>query len=154
MIAGKEERIVIFLVYNLHPLTNIYLVHWNFWNLFLSQTNCNFQTEIGILFVFRLMKLSRSYWLWHFKVTFQSDIVRIWAHIKLSPFYYKTNALTNWLRFTPLATTVYISHVLNRTTSHHLSSIRLPKCIRNEGCFIFLQEFGRRISKSIFRVLK
>ena len=26
--------------------------------------------------------------------TFQSNIVRIWAHIKLSPFYY--NSLTNW----------------------------------------------------------
>ena len=25
----------------------------------------------------------------------QSDIVKIWAHIKLSPFYYKTNAITN-----------------------------------------------------------
>ena len=25
---------------------------------------------------------------------FQNDILRIWAHIKLSP--YKTNALTNW----------------------------------------------------------
>ena len=29
-------------------------------------------------------------------LTFQSDIVRIWVHIKLSPFYYKANALTNW----------------------------------------------------------
>ena len=29
-------------------------------------------------------------------LTFQSDIVRIWVHIKLSPFYYKVNALTNW----------------------------------------------------------
>ena len=29
-------------------------------------------------------------------LTFQSDIVKIWAHIKLSPFYYKANALTNW----------------------------------------------------------
>ena len=29
-------------------------------------------------------------------LTFQSDIVRIWAHIKLSSFNYKANALTNW----------------------------------------------------------
>ena len=27
---------------------------------------------------------------------FQSDIVRIWAHIELSSFYYKSNGLTNW----------------------------------------------------------
>ena len=27
-------------------------------------------------------------------LTFQSDIARIWTLIKLSPFYYKTNALT------------------------------------------------------------
>ena len=30
------------------------------------------------------------------KLTFQSDIVRIWAYIKLSTFYYKANALVNW----------------------------------------------------------
>ena len=30
-----------------------------------------------------------------FTFTFQSDIVRIWAHIKLLLFYYKTNALTS-----------------------------------------------------------
>ena len=29
-------------------------------------------------------------------LSFQSDIVRIWAHIKLLPLYYKTNALINW----------------------------------------------------------
>ena len=29
-------------------------------------------------------------------VTFQSDILKIWAHVKLSLFYYKVNALTNW----------------------------------------------------------
>ena len=29
-------------------------------------------------------------------LTIQSEIVRIWAHIKLSPSYYKANALTNW----------------------------------------------------------
>ena len=31
-----------------------------------------------------------------FTLTFQSDIVSIWAHIKLSSFYYKENALPNW----------------------------------------------------------
>ena len=29
-------------------------------------------------------------------LTIQSDIVRIWTNIKLTPFYYKKNALTNW----------------------------------------------------------
>ena len=106
---------------------------------------CNFQNdswwdvfslEICILFAFLLMQLSRSYWLWHFKV-----IVRIWAHIchiKLSPFYYKANVLKN--RFTSLATTVYLSHPLSPTPSHDLPSNRFSECIRNKGCFIFLQE--------------
>ena len=55
------------------------------------------------------------------------------------------------MRFTPLATAVHLSPLPNRAPSHHLSSIHLPKCIRNEECFIFLQEIGRKISKSIFR---
>ena len=42
-----------------------------------------------------------------FPLTFQSDIVRIGAHIKLSSFYYKTNFLT---------TKIY-------TLSHHCLSI-------------------------------
>ena len=29
-------------------------------------------------------------------LTIQSDIVRISTHIKLTPFYYKENALANW----------------------------------------------------------
>ena len=62
----------------------------------------------------------------------QSDIVRIQARIKLQ------NERLNELRFTPLATTVYLSHLPNPTPSHHLSCMRLPKCVRNEGCFIFL----------------
>ena len=46
----------------------------------------------------------------------------------------------NKLRLTPLATTVYRSHPPSPTPSHNLSFNRFPKCIRNEGCFIFLQE--------------
>ena len=53
----------------------------------------------------------------------------------------------NQLKLTPLATTVYPSHLPNPIHRHHLSSIRLLNCIRNEGCFIFLQEIGRRITK-------
>ena len=61
---------------------------------------CNYQTDswwdlfslaIYILFAFLRMLLSRSDWFWHFKLT-----VRIWAYIKLSLFYYKANALTQW----------------------------------------------------------
>ena len=61
---------------------------------------CNYQTDswwdlfslaIYILFAFLRMLLSRSGWFWHFKLT-----VRIWAYIKLSLFYYKANALTQW----------------------------------------------------------
>ena len=40
------------------------------------------------------------------------------------------------MRLKPLATNVYLSQLPNPTPSHHLSSIRLAKCIRNEGCFI------------------
>ena len=60
----------------------------------------------------------------------------------------------NQLKLAPLAVTVYLSHLPNPSRSHHLSSIHFPKCIRNEGCFIFLQEIGRRITKSISTVLK
>ena len=58
------------------------------------------------------------------------------------------------LRLKPLATIAYLSQLPNPTPSNHLYSNRLPKCIRNEGCFIFLQEIGKRITKSIFTVLK
>ena len=65
--------------------------------LLLNRSICNYQTTFVILLrdlhfiCISMMQLSRSYWLC---LTFQSDIVRIWAHIKLSPFYYKANTLT------------------------------------------------------------
>ena len=34
-IAGKGEGIIIFLVFNFHPLTNFQLVHWDFYHFFL-----------------------------------------------------------------------------------------------------------------------
>ena len=71
--------------------------------------------------------------------------MRIQARIKLQ------NERLNELRFTPLATTVYLSHLPNPTPSHHLSCMRLAKCVRNEGCFIFLQEIGRRNNKKHFK---
>ena len=60
----------------------------------------------------------------------------------------------NKLRFTPLATTVHLLHPPGSTLNHNLSSNRFPKCVRNKGCFIFLQGIGRRIMRSNFRVLK
>ena len=60
----------------------------------------------------------------------------------------------NKLRFTPLATTVHLLHPPGTTLNRNLSSNRFPKCGRNKGCFIFLQEIGRRIMRSNFRVLK
>ena len=50
------------------------------------------------------------------------------------------------MRFTPLATTVYLSHLTNLTLSHHLSSIRLPECVRNERCF-FCKGLGEEEKK-------
>ena len=35
-IAGKGEEIIIFLFFNLHPLTNFHLVHWDFYHFFYS----------------------------------------------------------------------------------------------------------------------
>ena len=58
------------------------------------------------------------------------------------------------LRFTPLSTTVYLSHLTSSTPTHNLSSNRFQKRFRNKGCFIFLQEIGRRITKSNLRFLK
>ena len=43
----------------------------------------------------------------------------------------------NQLKLTPVATTVYLLHPPKPSPSHHISSIRLPNCIRSEGSFIF-----------------
>ena len=94
---GRERESLFFLVFHFHPLTNIHLIHRDFYHLFLLD-----------LFVITMMKLVLLRYL-HFIgifmnpikselliLTFQSDVVRLWAHIKLSLFYYKANALTNW----------------------------------------------------------
>ena len=76
-IAGMGEGIIVFLVSHIHPLTNIYLVHGDFYHLFFASI-FNYETdswwdffslEICILFAFSLIQSSRSYWLIHFKVT-------------------------------------------------------------------------------------
>ena len=90
-IAGKEEEIVIFLVFYFHPLTNSHLVHrdFNHFSTFFPRSICNNQTdswwhlfslEICILFEFLLMLISGSYWFCHFKVT-------LWGFELISNYY-------------------------------------------------------------------
>ena len=43
-----------------------------------------------------------------------------------------------------------LSYLPNPTPSHHLSSISLPKCIRNEGCFIFCTRDWEKNNKKHF----
>ena len=113
--------------------------HWfrslRFLQLF-NQSICNYQIgswwdffswEIYILFPFSLMQLSRRFLEWHFEDS--SSYQTIILLLQSEHF--------NQLKLTPITTTIYLSHLPYPTHSHHLSSIRLPKCIRNEGCFIF-----------------
>ena len=90
------------------------------------------------------MQFQRDISFWHFK---DFDISkRLWGFELISNYH---PSITNYhfyyerlkkLRFKPLATTVYLSHSPSPTPSRNLSSNRFPKCIRNKGCFIFLQE--------------
>ena len=122
--------------------------------LIFTRSICNYQTDswwdlfslaICILFTFLWMQLNRSNWLWHFKVALCS-----YQTITLL----SQSECLNKLRFTPLPTTVYLLYLPSPTPSHNLSSNRFPKCIRNNGCFIFLQELGRRIRKKQFPSVK
>ena len=132
-IAGKREGINLFFCISLPPAHKHSFSSSRFLPLAFSQSICIciwdlFSLEICILFRFSLMQLSRSSWLWQFKVT----LYGIWSHIKLTTFYYKENALTSWdwhPEPTEIDTTVYLSHLPNPTPGHHLSSIRLSKCI-------------------------
>ena len=102
-------------------------------------------------FLLTMMQLSRSYWLSYIKVTLGEFEL-------ISNYYLSTTVLQskqlNQLALTQLVTTNYLSRLPIPTPSHHLSSSRLLKCIINEGCFIFLQQTGKRITKSIFTVVK
>ena len=76
--GSREERgNHCFLLFHFHLLTTIHLVHRDFYHLFIISI-CNYQTDswwdfftfgICIFFAFSLTQLSRSYWLWQFKVT-------------------------------------------------------------------------------------
>ena len=122
-----------------------------FLQLIFTQSICNYQTEswwdlfsldICFLFAFLWMQLSRSYW--HSEDLSSYQIITL-----LLP-----SERLNKLRFTPLPTTVYLSHLPSPTPSYNLPSNRFPKYIRNKRCFIFLQEIGRKITENNFRVLK
>ena len=99
--------------------------------LVFNQSICNYQNDswwdlfslkICILFAFSLMQLKFDNSKWYFE-----DLNS-----------YQTNTLLlqrgrlSQLRLTALATTVCLSHLPNPTPSHHLSSIRLPKCIMRD----------------------
>ena len=80
--------------------------------LVFTRSICNFQTDswwdlfsldICILFAFLWMQLSRSYWLWHFKVT-------LWGFEFISNYH---PSITKW---TPLQTEIY-------TRTHHCLSV-------------------------------
>ena len=153
-IAAKGQVIIIFPVFHFYSLTSIHLVYRDFYHFFLidlfvyhtdSWSNL-FSLEICILFAFSLMQLSCSYWL-----SFQSGIVRIWAHIKQSPFYYKANVLTkwDWHPYPPLS----IYHIYP-TLPQPLIIYPFTKMYKKWTVFHFLQEIGRKITKSIFTVLK
>ena len=95
-------------------------------------------------------------WPWHFKVTlwgFDLDISK-WHREDLSSNQSITLLLQserlNKLRFTPLPTTVYLSHLPRCTPSHNLSSNRFPKCIWNKGCFILFKRDWKKNNKKQF----
>ena len=81
---------------------------------------------------------------------FKSDIVRIWVHIKLSPIYYKANALTNRDLHPYPPTTVYLSYLPGPAPCHNLPSNRFPKSIRSKGCFIFFTRDWKKNNKKQF----
>ena len=113
-IVEKEEGIIIFLLFHFNLLTIIHLIHRDFYHFFL----------IDLFVIIRL--------LWH---------CQDWSSYQSITLLLQSECL-NQLRLTPLVITVYLSHLLNPIPSHHLSSVCLPKCIRNEKCFIFYKRLG------------
>ena len=150
--AGKEEGVIIFLVFYFHPLANIHLVYRDFYHFFLINLFVIITSLIADVtcsskrFTFYL----HFHWCnWVGLIDF--DIPK-WHCEDLSSHQTITLLLQckrlNELTLTSLTTIVYLSHLRNPTPSHHLSSVSLPKCIRNERCFNFLLEIERRITKA------
>ena len=112
-------------MFHFHPLTNIHLVHRDFYHLFL------------IVIDFDISKLHCEDLGSYQTITFLLQSERL-----------------NKLTFTSLPTTAYLSHLPSPNPSHNLSPNRFSKCMKNKRCFSFLQEIGRRITKTNFGVLK
>ena len=112
--------------------------------LIFTRSICNYQTDswwglfsldICILLAFLWKQLSRRVIYFDISKWHCEDMS---SYQKL-PFYYKANAFNGDLHpYPPLS--VYLSHLPSPTPSRNLSSNRFPKCIRNKGYFIFLQE--------------
>ena len=69
-------------------------------------------------------------------LTFQIDCKNVRSYQTISLLLQRERL--NKLRFTPLATTVYLSHLPTPTNIRNLSSNLFPECIRNKGCFIYI----------------
>ena len=95
------------------------------------------------------MQLSRSYWLWQFKVT-------LWGFEFISNYHLSiTKEGLNQMRLAPLTTTAYLLHLLNPTPSHHLSSILNPLLVcqnvrRDASFFSFFTRDWEKNNKKHF----
>ena len=99
--------------------------NWSrFLPLIFTQSICSYETyswwdlDICILLAFLWMQLSRSYRLWHFKVT-------LWEFEFISNCHPSITKRTPYQRLTPLPVTVYLSQLPSSTSN------LFPKCIRN-----------------------
>ena len=134
--GGTEEAIIIFLVFHLHSLTNIHLIHRDFYHsclldLFVITRLMADETQI-CAFYLHFMDAFKSELQ---TLAFQSDCENF-SSCQTITLLLQSKRLGK-LRFTPLATAVYLSHPPSPTLSRNLSSNRFPKCIRNEGYLIF-----------------
>ena len=129
-IAEKEEGIIIFLFFHFQPLTNIHLVNRDFYHFFLidlfvitrlitDETCSPFRDLHFICIYIDAIK-------WHCQNLSSDQTIALLLQIEPC----------DLLILTPLTTTVYLSHLPNPNLSHQLPSIRLPKFVRNGGCFI------------------
>ena len=122
---SRQWRNYYFSYFHFHPLTNIHLVHLDFLPLYFNRSFCNYQTDETCWWPFSK---------WHCENLSSYQTITLLLQIE------RLNQLT----LTPLVTTVYLWQLPNPSLSHRLFSLRLPKCIRNEGCSIFLQEIGEK----------
>ena len=81
-------------------------------------------------------------------LTFQSDILRIWVHIKLSPFYYKANVLTNWDSHPYPPLSIYHTYpALPLATTCPLIVSQNVKEIRDASFFFFTRDWKKNNKK-------